>query len=131
MPNPTHSTPVSNSLPPPSGLSLHEREKVLRFAASFLWADLELADDERAFFASLARELEVDDARANDMLARPPVPEDIDPNDLCAATADVIRHVALRAIASDGLVRDEEMQMFELLDDLMPRSHPKRMPDAA
>lgn len=130
-PSVSRSFATPTSLLPPSRLSLEEREKVLRFAASFLWADLEVAEEERAFFTSLARELEIDDARVDDLLARPPVPEEIDPNDLDATTADVIRHVALQAIASDGLVRDEEMQMFELLDDLMPRSDPKPAPDTA
>jgi hypothetical protein len=111
-------------------LSLDDRDKILRFAASFLWADLEVVDEERRFFASLARELEVDDARARDLLARPPLPEEIDPSDMSARTADVIRQVALRAIASDGEVREEEMQMFELLDDLMPRSDRPRSADA-
>lgn len=114
------STP--SSLLPPSRLSPDEREKVLRFAASFLWADLEVAEEERVFFECLARELEIDVARADALLSCPPIPEEIDPSDMSASTADVIRHVALRAIASDGLVKEEEMQMFELLDDLMPRT---------
>jgi hypothetical protein len=107
---------------PSSSLSLDDREKVLRFAATFLWADLELADEERTFFTSLARELDVDDARAEALLSRPPTPEDIDPNQMTVATADIVRQVALRAIASDGEVHDLEMQMFELLDDLLPRA---------
>jgi hypothetical protein len=120
---PSHAMP---SVP----LSADDRDKVLRFAASFLWADLEVVDDERRFLASLARELDVDDARAEALLSRPPVPEEIDPSDMSARTADVIRHVALRAIASDGEVREEEMQMFELLDDLMPRSDRRPSADA-
>ncbi|MFO0739163.1 MAG: hypothetical protein U0270_24915 [Labilithrix sp.] len=114
------SRPITNlelpSLPP------DEREKVLRFAASFLWADLEVDDEERRFFTTLARELDVDDARATTLLSRPPMPEEIDPGELSVFTADVIRHVALHAIASDGQVREEEMLMFEILDDLMPRA---------
>lgn len=108
--------------PAPSvALSHADREKVLRFAASFVWADLEVAEEERRFLTTLARELEIDDARADSLLACPPIPEEIDPNELSARTADVVRQVALRAIASDGHVREEEMQMFELLDDLLPR----------
>lgn len=105
----------------PPQLSKDERELILRFAASFLWADLEIADEERRFFAELARELDVDGARADALLARPPFPEEIDPKAMRTATADLIRHVALHAIASDGQVREEEMLMFELLDDLLPR----------
>jgi len=106
-------------------LSLDDRPKVLRFAATFLWADLELADDERQFFSKLARELEVDAAQADALISRPPIPEDIDPNAMSVATADVIRQVALQAIASDGEVHELEMQMFELLDDLLPGRLPE------
>jgi hypothetical protein len=120
----SNSTGATSALAAAGRLSPDDREKVLRFAASFLWADLEVAEEERRFFADLARELEIDDLRATALLARPPVPEEIDPNDMSVRTADVVRHVALRAIASDGKVKKEEMQMFELLDDLLPRAGP-------
>jgi hypothetical protein len=107
-----------------AALSSTDRRQVLRFAASFLWADLEVADAERRFLTDLARELEVNDAGAEvaGLLARPPVPEDIDPASVPPAVADVVRQAALRAIAADGRVGNEEMKMFELLDDLLPRS---------
>ena len=111
------SPPLPTNLLP---LSSEDRERVLRFAATFLWADLEVVDEERRFFEGLARELEIDEARASLLLESPPIPEEINPNEISAATADVIRHVALRAIACDGQVREEEMAMFELLDELMP-----------
>jgi hypothetical protein len=95
--------------------------QVLRFAASFLWADFEVADAERRFLADLARELDVDDAVAG-LLEQPPTPEDIDPAAVHPSLAGVVRQAALRAIAADGRVCSEEMKMFELLDDLLPRS---------
>ena len=106
-----------------AALSSADRTKVLRFAASFLWADLELADSERRFLTELARELAVDDAprEVAGLLDRPPVPEDVDPAEVHPAMADVVRHAALRAIAADGRVAKAEMTMFELLDDLLPR----------
>ena len=106
-----------------ASLSSVDRTKVLRFAASFLWVDLEMSDSERRFLANLARELDIDDAprEVAGLLARPPVPEDIDPAAVNPQLADVVRHAALRAIAADGHVDNEEMKMFELLDDLLPR----------
>ena len=105
-------------------LSVSARKQVLRFAASFLWADLHLDDTERVFLAELARELDVggtpDEIEA--LLAAPPPPEDVDPSSVAPGTADLIRHMALRAIAADGRVGSEEMTMFELLDELLPRS---------
>ena len=100
-------------------LSAEDRLSLLRFAASFLWADLEVREDEAAFFRTLARELEVD--AVEELLDLPPIPEDIDPNSVTPAMADVLRHVALRAIAADGVVDGHEMALFELLDDLIPR----------
>lgn len=109
-----------------NALSSVDRRQVLRFAASFLWADLEVADAERRFLAQLADELEMDDAEEEvaELLASPPVPEDVDPTSVPAAVADVVRQAALRAIAADGRVGSDEMRMFELLDDLLPRSSP-------
>ena len=105
-------------------LSTADRKQILRFAASFLWADLELADAERRFLSDLALELDVADAdrELDDLLARPPVPEAIDPAGVRRGLADLVRRAALRAIAADGQVRKEEMRMFELLDDLLPRA---------
>ena len=97
--------------------------QVLRFAASFVWADLEVVDSERRFLADLAQELDVANARCAvaGLLARPPGPEEVDPAAVHPAIADIVRHTALRAIAADGRVDPREMEMFELLDDLLPR----------
>lgn len=122
--SPSTSPPPSFAPFPPSLLSADERKKALRFAATFLWADLEVAVAERAFLHDLARELRIDDAEraVDDLLEQPPTPEDIDPTEVRSReTADVIRGIALRAIAADGVVAEEEMRMFELLDDLLPR----------
>lgn len=111
-----------------AALSSADRTKVLRFAASFLWADLEIADAERAFLTNLARELDVEDAPRElaGLFARPPFPEDVDPAAVDASVADEVRRAALRAIAADGRVHASEMEMFEELDDLLPKSEPAR-----
>jgi hypothetical protein len=96
---------------------------ILRFAASFLWADLEVDLAEHAFFVALARELGVPRAslpRVVDLLAAPPAAEDVDPTRVSPALARTVRDVALRAIASDGRVLPREMALFELLDELLP-----------
>jgi hypothetical protein len=97
--------------------------KVLRFAASFLWADLVLMESEQRFLARLASELGlVTHARKeiDDLLRRPPLPEDVDPNDVSPALAAEVRSAALRAIAADGHVARAEMRLFYLLDELLP-----------
>ena len=97
---------------------------VLRFAASFLWADLELDLAEHAFFLELAAELGVPQESLPavvDLLSSPPAPEDVDPTRVPPALAATVRSVALRAIASDGRVLPREMELFELLDELLPQ----------
>lgn len=102
-----------------------DRLCVLRFASSFLWADLELDLAEHAFFLDLASELGVPEGSLpevlDDLLSSPPEPEDVDPTRVSPALAATVRNVALRAIASDGRVLPREMELFELLDELLPQ----------
>jgi uncharacterized membrane protein YebE (DUF533 family) len=94
----------------------------LRFAASFLWADLAIDARERAFLESLADELGVPDGRAvtAHLLAAPPPPEVVDPARVRPDLAHAVRAVALRAIAADGHVAEREMDLFDVLDELLP-----------
>jgi hypothetical protein len=104
-----------------------DRLCILRFAASFLWADLRVDLAEHAFFLALAKELGVPNASLPtvvDMLHSPPDAEDVDPTRVSPALARVVRDVALRAIASDGRVLPREMELFDLLDELLPSEPP-------
>ena len=108
----------------PLPLPTTDRLCLLRFAATFLWADLDVDLAEHAFFLDLARELGVSRRslpRVLEMLASPPDPEDIDPTRVSPALAATVRNVALRAIASDGRVLPREMELFDLLDELLPQ----------
>lgn len=125
-PSPSPSERSEHAEPP---LSAVDSLTVLRFAATFVWADREVADSERRFLAELARELAVGDAALVDgLLEAPPAPVEVDPSRVPPALADVVRHVALRAIAADGRVERAEMRLFEILDDLLPREHRQPMP---
>ncbi len=95
---------------------------LLHFAASFLWADMTIAPAERAFLEELARELRVPDPAAvvAPLLTRPPAPEIVDPSRVRPALAERVREVALRAIAADGAVEERELELFDVLDDLLP-----------
>jgi hypothetical protein len=98
-----------------------EKLQLLRFASSFLWADLYVEKSERAFMLELAGELDVAEADALELLARPPAADDVDPARVSTALAASVRAIALRAIAADGRVAPTEMKMFDLLDELLPR----------
>ena len=102
-----------------------DRLCLLRFAASFLWADLSIDLAEHAFFNDLARELGVPQTELPsilELLAKPPEAEDVDPTRVSPTLARTVREVALRAIASDGRVLPREMELFDLLDELLPAS---------
>ncbi len=96
-----------------------DRKSVLRFAASFLWADLDVAPAEEEFFRSLTRDLGGGDGDV--ALDTPPAADVIDPTRVPPELADTVRDVALQAIAADGRVTEEEMELFDLLDELLPR----------
>lgn len=100
-----------------------DRLCLLRFAAVFLWADLQVDLAEHAFFVALAAELGISHTSlplVMDLLSRPPLPEEIDPTLVSPRLARAVREVALRAIASDGRVAAREMELFHLLDELLP-----------
>lgn len=94
-----------------------ESMAVLRFASVFLWADARIEQREVAFFDDLATSLGVPEARG--MLFDPDA-IDIDPTRVSPALATRIRQECLRAIASDGVVDEREMELFDLLDELLP-----------
>lgn len=99
-------------------LSPHSRATVLRFAATFAWSDSRLGARERAFLLDLADELDLE--LAPELIAHPPRPEDVDPTRVDPALAAHVRDAALRAIAADGRVKNRELAMFDLLDELLP-----------
>jgi hypothetical protein len=107
-------------LPP----STADRLCILRFAASFLWADLDVDLAEHAFFVTLAHELGMPRASlpsVMELLHAPPEAEHVDPTRVSPSLARTVRDVALRAIASDGRVLPREMELFDLLDELLPQ----------
>ena len=59
--------------------SSSDRMQVLRFAASFVWADCEVADAERVFLTMLAAELGLEHGTAEvaRLLDVPPAPEEV------------------------------------------------------
>jgi len=98
-----------------------EKLQLLRFASSFVWADLEVANSEREFMLELAEDLDLDEVDVQDLIDRPPSADDVDPGRVSRELAASVRQIALRAIAADGCVAPSEMALFELLDELLPR----------
>jgi hypothetical protein len=117
-------------MPLPAPATGAEARALLAFAASFLWVDLQVAPIDRAFLLGLAVELGVSPDDVQGLVARPPRPEEVDPTRVPPPLAAAVRQVALRAIAADGRVHQDEMTMFDLLDELLPADAPPDAPVA-
>jgi hypothetical protein len=104
-------------------LSRRERRDLLRFVSAILWADARVTASGCRFFVRLASQLGYgprDAARALDVLASPPTPEEVDPARVSAATARVLLRVAreaARAASADGasLAAHEHARLLESL----------------
>lgn len=102
-----------------SALSREERLRLLRFVASFAWADLTVRDEERAFVARLMRRMAVDaeDARAvAGWLAVPPSPDDVDPTEVPHVHRQLFGEAARAVVMADGEVAPEEREYLKLLE---------------
>lgn len=106
-----------------NALSRRERRDVLRFVSAILWADARVTASGCRFFVRLASELgdgPRDAARALDVLASPPPPEDVDPARVTPATARALLRVArpaARAAAAGGasMAAHEHARLLESL----------------
>lgn len=108
--------------------------QVLRFAATFLWADGVFGDEEQSLLLDFARELGVPPESFPailELLVVPPFPEEVDPQRVGRALAARIRSVALQAIARRGRVGEKQMRLFDLLDQLLPKARRIPLRDAA
>ena len=106
-----------------NALSRRERRDVLRVVSAILWADARVTASGCRFFVRLASELgngPRDAARALDVLASPPPPEDVDPARVTPATARALLRVArpaARAAAAGGasMAAHEHARLLESL----------------
>ncbi|HET6898079.1 MAG TPA: TerB family tellurite resistance protein [Vicinamibacteria bacterium] len=102
-------------------LSREERLRLLRFVASFAWADLTVRDEERAFLARLVRRmaLEAEDVRqVAGWLAVPPSPDDVDPTEVPHVHRHLFVEAAREVVMADGEVAPEERAYLKLLEQL-------------
>lgn len=104
------------------GLSRDERLRLMKFVCSFAWADLEVAESERRFVHKLMRRLKLDqDERAmvEDWLEIPPPAEELDPTQIPDAHRELFLVTAREIIEVDGDIAPEELENFELLEQLL------------
>lgn len=103
-------------------LSPDERMQLLRFVCSFAWADLEVRDQERQVVQKLIRNFNLDEDEIQEvehLLAHPPAPEDVDPQDIPVEHREIFLEAVKAMIYSDGEISPIEAESFELLDQLI------------
>lgn len=99
-----------------------ERLRLLRFACSFAWTDLEVQPEERVFIASLAERLGLSDAelaRVQAWLKVPPRPEEVDPTQVPVEHRQVFVDALTAVVERDNVVSPDEAEMLELFKQLV------------
>ena len=105
-----------------SGISKADRMRLMRFVCAFAWADLKIQKEERAFVNKLVAQLDLDDAEraeVEEMLKRPPRPEDVDPARIPREHRTLFLEAVRAMIAADGAVALEEHEHYDLLETLL------------
>ncbi len=103
-------------------LEKKDRMRLMRFVCSFAWADLEVQNEERVFVGKLVKQLDLDEEEAEEveqMLNRPPKPEEVDPAMIPRQHREVFLDAVYAVIASDGCIAPEEHENYRLLQDLL------------
>jgi len=103
-------------------LSKEDRLRLMGFACSFAWADLEIRQTERDFIKKLQKKFKLapdEIAQVEKWLEVPPRPEDVDPANVPAAHRKLFLEAAKGMIAADGEIDPAEAETYELFEQLL------------
>ncbi len=103
-------------------LSKEDRLRLMKFVCSFAWADLHIAESERRMVQKLVRRLKLtkDEREIVDgWLEIPPRAEELDPGQIPDAHRALFLTTAREMIEVDGDIAPEEVENFELLEQLL------------
>jgi len=103
-------------------LNKEDRLRLMKFVCSFAWADLQIAQDERTFVRKLIRKLHLDDDEKKQVetwLQVPPRAEELDPAEIPDEHRALFLSTAREMIEADGEITEEEVENFELLEQLL------------
>jgi len=105
-----------------SDLDREDRLRLMKFVCSFAWADLQIAESERTMVAKLMRRLRLDageKAQVEQWLELPPRAEELDPTLIPNEHRALFLTTAREMIEADGEIAAEEVENFELLEQLL------------
>jgi uncharacterized tellurite resistance protein B-like protein len=103
-------------------LSKEDRLRLMKFVCSFAWADLQIAASERNFVQKLVRKLKLspdEKKQVEQWLEVPPTAEELDPTQIPHEHRALFLTTAREMIEADGEIADEEVENFELLEQLL------------
>lgn len=103
-------------------LEKEDRLRLMKFVCSFAWADLQIAESERKFVHKLVRKLRLSDdekRQVEQWLDLPPSAEELDPTQIPDAHRALFLTTAREMIEADGEIAEEEVENFELLEQLL------------
>ena len=103
-------------------LSKDDRLRLMKFVCSFAWADLKIAESERKMIRKLMKRLKLNkDEReiVDGWLEIPPRAEELDPGQIPDAHRALFLTAAREMIEADGEIAPEEVENFELLEQLL------------
>ena len=99
-----------------------DRMRLMKFVCSFVWADLEVKDSERAFVKKMVEKLHLDPAEKKEVAAWlevPPSPDEVDPTQIPSAHRKLFVDTMREVIAVDGVIDPEEKENLELFEQLV------------
>jgi uncharacterized tellurite resistance protein B-like protein len=103
-------------------LSTKDRLRLMKFVCSFVWADLEVKESERAFVEKLVKKLRLDDAEAAQVkgwLEVPPRAEEVDPTRIPKEHRQLFLDTIRDVITADGEVAPDEWDNLSLFEQLL------------
>lgn len=103
-------------------LSKEDRLRLMKFVCSFAWADLQIADEERRLIQKLVRKLKLDTDEKKQVegwLELPPLAEELDPAQIPDEHRALFLQTMREMIEVDGDIAPEELENFDLLEQLL------------
>jgi len=105
-----------------ASLDRAERLQLLRFVASFAWADLEVSQEERDYVNGLVARMGLDEEEKRAVegwLKLPPRPDDLDPALVPIEHRQLFIDAAKETIAADGKINQDELDNLAVLQQLL------------
>jgi hypothetical protein len=103
-------------------LTAKDRVRLMKFVCSFVWADLEVRDEEKKFVRRMVKKLGLAPEEAKQVdtwLETPPPPEEVDPTRIPVEHRKVFLDTIRDAITSDGEVAKDEWENLALFEQLL------------